>query len=129
LHTSSDPKAQGNRSPNLRNCKIGDISPQSVQQLDRNIEPGFGQQNRKFFSAPTGNVIGRPQAIAHEFGQLSEDGVSGRVPEGVVDDLEMVDIPDRHAQRPVVPTGSRDFLLEAYRRRRAGLADRSARRR
>ncbi len=64
---------------------------------ERGLQPRLRQHDQEFFSAPAAQAVGRPQRALRSGREGLEYFVAARVPVGVIDRLEMIDI--HHADR------------------------------
>ena len=70
------------------------------------------QQQQELVAALARDEVGLTGVDAQPFRELGEQLVAGGVPQRVVHELEVVEVDEDHADPEVVPSGSRDRVLE-----------------
>ena len=73
----------------------------------------LGQDDRELVAAVARRDVRAAQGRADELRGPGEDAVAEQVAEGVVDELEVVEVEHEHAQRPPRALGPDDLLAEA----------------
>ena len=86
---------------------------------DRRPALQIAQQQQELVPALSGHHVGLARERQEPRGELDEQVVTGDVPQAVVDELEVVEVHEDHADSQIEPTGSGDrdleLLLEAER--------------
>ena len=82
---------------------------QLLAQVGALLDRGLGQDQHELLAAVAADQVARAEVLRDRLRDPTQHYVAGRVAVRVVDDLEVVDIDERHAQRPLVARGTLDL--------------------
>ena len=84
---------------------IRERGDKALGRLARTGQVRLGQQDSKLLAAQPGGEIDLAEVLAEDIGDVAEDAIAGRVAEGVVDPLEVVQVDERDRERPTRAAG------------------------
>ena len=90
----------------------GRASDSAIRSAIRLVVDVLGE-HRELVAAEAGDGVARPQGLLDARGDSGEQLVAGRVPEAVVDELELVEVEEEHGDRGPATGRHRQGVLQA----------------
>ena len=89
--------------------RLLDEDPKPLGNLDRFFQRSFRQQTGELFAAIAHRHIQLAEILPHQRAQLPQNGVASRMPPGIVNFLEMVDVHHHQAEWSVITPAAIDL--------------------